>query len=119
MMSEDERAGERAAAIDDAISRVRGQAEATGRLIVLEVDAYKRITQLRLTPQAMGADTARLASIITELHRLACEKAEAAATRELAAVSAKFGPPPTPAISAAADEEWGEPDRPLRTTYSI
>lgn len=116
-MSDDERAGARAAAIDEAISRIRGQAEASGRLITLEVDAYRQITDLRLTPQAMGADVTRLAGVIMELHRLACEKAEAAAALAFAEVSARFRPSET--ATSVVGDEWAEPDTALRTTYSI
>ncbi|MEU1209162.1 YbaB/EbfC family nucleoid-associated protein [Nocardia sp. NPDC005825] len=115
-MNEDERLADRAALIDAAVGKVRGLAQSNGGLVVLEVDAYKMITDLRIAPHAMSSDPARLATVIATLHRQACEHAANAA--EQAYREAVAGP----AVSApAASPEWEDPGElgPTPITFSM
>ncbi|WP_196054675.1 YbaB/EbfC family nucleoid-associated protein [Nocardia aurantiaca] len=115
-MGEDERLADRAALIDAAIGRVRGRAQSHGGLVVLEVDAYKAITDLRIASHAMSSDPARLATVIANLHRQACERASTAAEQAYGEVIA--GPAaPAQAVSA----EWEDPGElgPTRITFSM
>ncbi|MFD6355620.1 YbaB/EbfC family nucleoid-associated protein [Nocardia tengchongensis] len=103
---------DRAARIDEAVSRVRGQAQSTGGTVVVEVDAYKMITDIRIAPHAMSAAPADLARVIAALHRKASEEVEAAARQAFEAVTA-----PRPVAPPAP--EWDDEPRSTPITFSM
>ncbi|MFB7721874.1 YbaB/EbfC family nucleoid-associated protein [Nocardia sp. NPDC056100] len=104
-MVDDEMLAERADRIDAAIAKVRGRARSSGGLVVVEVDAYKMITDLRITPHAMSSDPARLATVIAALHKQASEQVEAAAEQAFAEATTERATAP-----AAASSEWEDPN---------
>ncbi|SUD47547.1 Uncharacterised BCR, YbaB family COG0718 [Nocardia otitidiscaviarum] len=109
-----EQQGAHAQRIDRAMSTVRGRAEASGGLVIVESDAYGTITDLQISPAAMTVEPARLAAAITRCHERAREEAEAAAA-ELLGQLARDGRPAPP---ATATEQW-EDAAPVRITYRL
>ncbi|MFI6871564.1 YbaB/EbfC family nucleoid-associated protein [Nocardia sp. NPDC050406] len=101
-MDEDERAA-RARQVDEAMSAVRGRAEASRGLVVVESDAYGTITELLISPAAMTVEPERLAAAITRCHERARRDAEA----EAASLLAQLGPD-RPSPEAAAESQWEE-----------
>ncbi|GAB2562023.1 YbaB/EbfC family nucleoid-associated protein [Nocardia heshunensis] len=117
-MNDGELLAEKVRQADEAILRIRGQAQASEGLVVVESDAYGAITDLRISPYAMSADAERLASVIVQCHRTARQRAEAEAGRvhaelEKNARRAASAPP-----SAPAAPDWEEP-APLRITFGV
>ncbi|MGW4246572.1 YbaB/EbfC family nucleoid-associated protein [Nocardia sp. NPDC004722] len=103
---------------DEAILRVRGRAQASEGLVVVESDAYGAITDLRISPYAMSADADRLAQVIVQCHRTARQRAEAEAGRvhaELERNARRATTAPTP---NADPPEWEEA-APLRITFGV
>ncbi|MGX1808582.1 YbaB/EbfC family nucleoid-associated protein [Nocardia sp. NPDC055321] len=98
--------------VDDAMTKVRGRAQETRGLVAVETDAYGTITELFISPDALKADAARLAAVISRCHREAREDAEAEAARLLTQLS-DSGRPAAPAHTATDLDRWEE-DAPLR-----
>ncbi|WP_433592799.1 YbaB/EbfC family nucleoid-associated protein [Nocardia sp. CA-145437] len=104
--------------VDDAILQVRGRAQASEGLVIVESDAYGAITDLRISPYAMSADADRLAGVIVQCHRTARQRAEAEAARVHAQLEANARRTAAPAAQAPAAQDWEEP-APLRITFGI
>ncbi|MFE3188770.1 YbaB/EbfC family nucleoid-associated protein [Nocardia sp. NPDC059240] len=119
-MDDGELLAEKIKLADEAILRVRGRAQASEGLVVVESDAYGAITDLRISPYAMSADAERLAGVIVQCHRTARQRAEAEAGRvhtqleenERRATALVTAARPTP------EPEWEEPV-PHRITFGI
>ncbi|WP_040804298.1 YbaB/EbfC family nucleoid-associated protein [Nocardia concava] len=100
---------ERIKQVDDAILQVRGRAQASEGLVIVESDAYGAITDLRISPYAMSADADRLASVIVQCHRTARQRAEAEAGRVHAKLEENERRAKAPAAPVPAAPEWEEP----------
>ncbi|WP_282778603.1 MULTISPECIES: YbaB/EbfC family nucleoid-associated protein [unclassified Nocardia] len=100
--------------VDEAMLSVRGRAQGSTGLVVVETDAYGTITDLQISAVAMKANADRLAAVISQCHRKAREKAEAEAARLLGQLAHDS----RPAAPAAKTSQWEEA-APLRITYRV
>ncbi|WP_459957827.1 YbaB/EbfC family nucleoid-associated protein [Nocardia sp. IFM 10818] len=104
----------RARQVDEAMSKVRGRAQESRGMVVVETDAYGTITDLRIDPEAMKADAARLAAVISRCHRRAREQAEA----EAAQLLGQLAHDSRPTAPTTGTPQWEEA-APLRITYRM
>lgn len=99
----------RAHQVDASMLKVRGRAQSSEGLVVVESDAYGTITDLQISAAAMNVEPGRLATLITQCHRKAREEAEVEAARLLGKLTANnrsAGP------AAAYDPSYGDVDDP-------
>ncbi|MFJ4658092.1 YbaB/EbfC family nucleoid-associated protein [Nocardia sp. NPDC088792] len=107
--------------IIEAVTQVRGRAEASGGAVVVETDAYGTITDLRISSAAMAVEGDRLARAIVQCHQTARRQAEVEANRvyaELAGLSDASVPASRPGVREMEEPEWEEPT-PTRITHAV
>ncbi|WP_330184259.1 YbaB/EbfC family nucleoid-associated protein [Nocardia sp. NBC_01503] len=116
MITDPDHAAARREYIQNAISRVRGQAQTSGGAVVIEVDMNGTITDLHISQSAMSVEPGRLANAISQCHETARLRAEAEVTR----VFAELVDSPERAIPKVEpkSEAWEEPT-PVRITHSM